>query len=368
MNDNGYVYVLMNPSMKGLVKIGKSTRSSQQRADELSSTTGVPTPFSVVYDYYFENCTKAEQYIHTYLEEKGFRVSEKREFFEIPVKDAVDAVLEASNHFGKFIPKFVENFDDDFDEEGIFSEKSEDEFREAFGILHSQRTREPWESIFQQAETHYYGLYDELVDYTEAMHYYLQAIKLGSIKSYRCVAMMYMDGEGVSENNNKALKYLKEGATKGDFQCYVEMAVIFGLQDEIENALKCWKKFFTTKSDNIDIEDATYYITFIFTHDGLKLKYIDKLLVIKDEIIEHYLNCIEECYGTENEGIIWNYERIISYVNSNFIDATKRVEANEDLIDATNHVGTNENHVDVTEVDNQSEVTVLKSIWKKLFN
>ena len=135
MNDNGYVYVLMNPSMKGLVKIGKSTRNPQERANELSSTTGVPTPFLVVYEYYFESCTEAEKYVHTYLEEEGFRVSQNREFFEIPVKDAVDAIMKASNHFGEFTPKEIE----EFDEEGVFSEKDEDDVKEAFHLLYTQK-------------------------------------------------------------------------------------------------------------------------------------------------------------------------------------------------------------------------------------
>ena len=102
MNDNGYVYVLMNPSMQNLVKIGKTKREPEERAKELSSTTGVPTPFVVVYNCYFESCSNAESFIHKYLEHKGFRVSSNREFFEIPIKDAIDSVLKAKEHFGEF--------------------------------------------------------------------------------------------------------------------------------------------------------------------------------------------------------------------------------------------------------------------------
>ena len=83
MNDNGYVYVLMNPSMQNLVKIGKTKREPEERAKELSSTTGIPTPFVVVYSCYFESCSEVEYFIHKYLETEGFRVSSNREFFEI---------------------------------------------------------------------------------------------------------------------------------------------------------------------------------------------------------------------------------------------------------------------------------------------
>ena len=33
-SDNGYVYVLMNPQMENLVKIGKTTRTPAERAKE----------------------------------------------------------------------------------------------------------------------------------------------------------------------------------------------------------------------------------------------------------------------------------------------------------------------------------------------
>jgi len=101
MSDHGYVYVLMNPSMEGMVKIGKTQREPEKRAKELSSTTGVPTPFVVVYESYFESCSEAEDFVHTSLGVKGHRVSENREFFEIPTKVAIDALMEASKHFGE---------------------------------------------------------------------------------------------------------------------------------------------------------------------------------------------------------------------------------------------------------------------------
>ncbi|PIY04238.1 MAG: hypothetical protein COZ20_06175 [Gallionellales bacterium CG_4_10_14_3_um_filter_54_96] len=50
MGSSGYVYVLLNQSLPGCVKIGKTTRDTATRAAELSSATGVPTPFMVAYD------------------------------------------------------------------------------------------------------------------------------------------------------------------------------------------------------------------------------------------------------------------------------------------------------------------------------
>ena len=49
MSDKGYVYVLVNPSMEGYVKIGKTKRKPEVRVQELSQATGVPTPFILAY-------------------------------------------------------------------------------------------------------------------------------------------------------------------------------------------------------------------------------------------------------------------------------------------------------------------------------
>ena len=46
-NIAGYVYILSNSGMPGLLKIGRTTRSVGDRVAELNSATGVPAPFAV---------------------------------------------------------------------------------------------------------------------------------------------------------------------------------------------------------------------------------------------------------------------------------------------------------------------------------
>ena len=86
----GYVYVMVNPSLPNLVKIGKTTRDPNERVKELSAATGVPTPFMLVYYKPFKDCHFAESIIHKYFEEKGARVSGNREFFQITPSEAID--------------------------------------------------------------------------------------------------------------------------------------------------------------------------------------------------------------------------------------------------------------------------------------
>lgn len=82
----GFVYILTNDSMPGLIKVGLTTRSPKERAKELNST-GVPTSFEVAaYWRVDKNLGYMETKCHQLLKE--FRVSSNREFFRIQAEDA----------------------------------------------------------------------------------------------------------------------------------------------------------------------------------------------------------------------------------------------------------------------------------------
>src|ERR1039458_71370 len=85
-----FIYVLENPSMPGLVKIGRTERSVSERLTELSSHTGVPTGFAVVREYAVANSVEAERMIHERLSD--YRVAANREFFKIEPEDATDII------------------------------------------------------------------------------------------------------------------------------------------------------------------------------------------------------------------------------------------------------------------------------------
>jgi hypothetical protein len=78
--------------MPGLVKVGKTTRDPDQRADELSSVTGVATPFVVAFQQHFADCDAAEDFIHVRLQECGYRESSNREFFRARANDVIRIV------------------------------------------------------------------------------------------------------------------------------------------------------------------------------------------------------------------------------------------------------------------------------------
>ncbi len=87
----GIVYVLTNPAMPGIVKIGKTSRGSvDARLNELYST-GVPVPFECAFAGRVEDESKVEKAFH--LAFGPYRLNPKREFFQIEAEQAI-ALLE----------------------------------------------------------------------------------------------------------------------------------------------------------------------------------------------------------------------------------------------------------------------------------
>jgi hypothetical protein len=89
----GYLYLLVNRSMPGLVKIGKTTREPGERMRELGGVTGVPTPFELVFKVFVDDCSAAERLVHERLERH--RVSTRREFFDVSTDEAIHAMVDA---------------------------------------------------------------------------------------------------------------------------------------------------------------------------------------------------------------------------------------------------------------------------------
>lgn len=104
----GYVYVLTNPSMPGIVKIGKTTRTVQQRAEELWQT-GVPTPFVIYGSVLAPNCHELESYAHSCFADR--RVSFDREFFAVGPAEALSLAMygaraQVSDLVREFLPYY----------------------------------------------------------------------------------------------------------------------------------------------------------------------------------------------------------------------------------------------------------------------
>lgn len=88
--EEGYVYILSNDSLNGLLKIGSTTFGAEKRAKQLSYTTALPTPFIVEYEIYVRHYVEFEKAIHRKLD--SYRVNPKREFFAVSIDKAIEVI------------------------------------------------------------------------------------------------------------------------------------------------------------------------------------------------------------------------------------------------------------------------------------
>lgn len=282
MEENkGFVYAMINPSYEGLVKIGKTTKDPNARAKELSSATGVATPFVVVYKRLFNDCSIAEVLIHRLLEERGCRVNKSREFFSIDISEAIDLILSISDNPTPSEEVCIDATDSD----GNGNEN------ENLAELYYNKGRDSL-----------YGYNDTLQDTDMAVHYFTLSAQLGDIKSYLEIGRIYRN----QDKNDQALRVFREGAQKGNFLCYAELGILY-LTDTYfnrQNANLAWSKFFQY-ADTLDslhwrfLHIADYFVKFIFTsivndenilseHEDYIYKHLTDVRTATEELIKIY--------------------------------------------------------------------------------
>jgi hypothetical protein len=85
----GYVYCFANDSMPGLLKIGMTERSPEERLSEANAadTWRPPSPYYIVCSKKVNNPKEKEKKIHAFLKEE--RVQTNREFFRISLDKVV---------------------------------------------------------------------------------------------------------------------------------------------------------------------------------------------------------------------------------------------------------------------------------------
>lgn len=209
---SGYIYVLSNPLMPNLVKIGYTKGQPDKRVQEISGDTGVPVSFNLEFSIFVTDCVAGEKLIHSSLKEK--RVNSRREFFEVSVEMAVSTIKSILPNNGsdlrialgkKYYQKALDFLlpDDglppDYARAYQFGKKAADEdYPLAFsllGLLHV-------ESILGK------------FDINEAVSLFLQGARLNDLNSLGCLAISYMY-LGQLTNSRKTLERL-EGILTAD--------------------------------------------------------------------------------------------------------------------------------------------------------
>ena len=230
----GWVYVLVNSSMPGMAKVGRTIRSPADRVAELSHATGVATPFILAFDHPFTDCCVAEKTVHDELDRRGLRVATNREFFRGPSTDIIRVILEIAD-----LPSR---------ESGTQADASA-------------------ELLLKAGDNCFYGEGDRLQDTAEAIRLYKLAIARGSLSAYERLGQIYT-GCYASRNGEAARRrasdLLKDGIRQGNPYCYTEMAVLFAWERNATSFNKAWDLFFAARGaaaiSETDIERTRFEV------------------------------------------------------------------------------------------------------------
>jgi len=94
---DSWVYVLSNASQPGLLKIGYTKNTPEERAKQISNATGVALPYKVEWAFHCYDGFGLEQEVHHKLDSQ--RVNGNREFFEISLEEAKKTVEELGKRY-----------------------------------------------------------------------------------------------------------------------------------------------------------------------------------------------------------------------------------------------------------------------------
>lgn len=270
---------MMNPSYNGVVKVGKTARDPEERAKELSSATGVATPFVVVYKRLFRNCHLAERLAHEILTERGYRVNNNREFFSASIPDAIDIIIQLPDSDDEV--DFASFDDNDYENKNTGSDSLGEEY-------------------FNMAEDYYHGNNDKFEDHDMALFYYEKSASLGYDSAYEKLGEICME----KGNSKKAIRYYQKAVDAGCSVCYAKLGKIYMDEDSdsynYRNSILAWSKYL----EYIDRSILNLYSTgkeFVVSYIGFDLfSYFSRYLfknTIPDEhkaIISKNKKCLIE--------------------------------------------------------------------------
>lgn len=222
----GFIYVLINPAIPGLAKVGKTIRQPSERVAELSSATGVPSPFLIAYQQPVADCDAAEKWVHSELELGGYRHSEQREFFNAPLHVVIGIVSRS------------------IDVRGIA-----DQVASASSDIADQSQDNLANTLYDTAVAYDEGTDTVLQNSLIALKYYEQAAALGHAYACSMAGINYRYGTSdVQQDLEKALGYFKKSTSLGNWGNYAYIAGIFLYRGQKESAKKYWVLFFEAAS------------------------------------------------------------------------------------------------------------------------
>jgi hypothetical protein len=216
---------MVNSSILGMAKVGRTTRPIAERLTELSAATGVPTPFVLAFEQEFADCALAEKAVHAELDRLGWRIMPNREFFRGSPGDIIRIIQAYAASDG-----------------GGAAGAAPDRSRPAASRA-EQAAR-----LLARADSHLHGSGDTLQDTVEAARLYQAAASAGSLVAFERLAGLYARHPGGSGGRRRAIRLLKQGVQAGNCYCLAAMAALYAQEWHIANFIKAWDQFFAGRA------------------------------------------------------------------------------------------------------------------------
>ncbi|MBI5874322.1 MAG: GIY-YIG nuclease family protein [Deltaproteobacteria bacterium] len=147
----GWVYVISNKAMPGLVKVGYSMKDPALRAQELDHT-GSPHPYIVDYELLVEEPFSIEQKVHSHL--KNHR--EGKEWFRCTSEQAVVAIKQVAGD-----KQILENFKLADRQKAEELQRKEEELQKAKDLQEEQNRKA--QALFKEKEQEIINKYDKSI-------------------------------------------------------------------------------------------------------------------------------------------------------------------------------------------------------------
>lgn len=230
----GWVYVLINPSMPEIYKVGMTDRTPEERAKELSASTSVATPFLVIYKQRTNYPKQLEYEVHKELEKSNSRVNQNREFFNGDPSVAIRAIVRLS-----------------------------DELKLSDTNVQERTDRDSWHDFEKEAFEYLTGQGNKLEDRIKAAELFRTAEKLGSKRS-SIELIKLEDNDGWIKSDN-SVKKLSELRNLGELEASYMLLKHYDALGVVSNSIKLAKEILASRNTiNEDVvEECVFYLASI---------------------------------------------------------------------------------------------------------
>lgn len=312
----GWVYVMSNLAMQGIVKIGFSTKDPILRAKELEGT-GLPHRFIVEYSMLVDEPYKVEQYIHNHLS----YCHENKEFFRIEATKAISTLKECTSllgqtiHFDIISNREQSNYD--------ASDKGSSRELTNFDLLdqdESRKLKSICSRILNNDSTVFDGLWGIIKDYEQEVNYWaldeivnsLESINKGSAEIEFILGYIYNNDDEFCffYNAEKAFNMLRSAAMQNHREAAFYLGEIYRRGSSFVSIdLKEAIKWLHVAAENFNIRAQS---SLDFLERGLPKPVRD----VKETIL-WYKKAVELSTGKDEESAYDGLEKLSRIYNDN---------------------------------------------------